>query len=147
MKRTIAMCLVTMLMLSLALAVYGETNSTIVTFSVDEICTVNIPESVNMSTSGASYRMQCTKNSDKRIAVSVSSQNGYKLKSNGNELNYKLLCDDTPVTTYGSDPFKIFETNGEFCDLKFEFLQGMSFAGLLAGDYTDRLTFTITYLD
>ena len=146
MKRTITMCLVTMLMLSLTLAVYGETNYTDVTYTVNETCTVTIPDEVKMSESGASFSMVCTKNNDKSVAVSVVSQNGYQLRNNGSVLNYRVTCDGSPVTNYDG-AFKVFEMSGESCVMNFAFTQGTNLTGLPAGDYTDRLTFTITYLD
>ena len=69
-----------------------------------------------------------------------------QLKNNGIALNYRLSCDGTPVTTY-EGAFKTFETSGEYCVMSFAFMPTTELTGLLAGNYTDRLTFSITYLD
>ena len=146
MKRIIAMCIITMLMLSMALVVYGESQSTQVKYSISDTCYLSIPEVVSMdSANGGYFIMECTKNSEKRVSVSVSSQNSYQLINPGynTPINYKVFCDGTLVPL--SAPFNIFENSGDSCRMSFAMIGDLS--SLPAGDYVDYLTFTITYLD
>ena len=146
MKRIIAMCLVTMMTLSIALVVYGENQSVTVKYSIADTCSLSIPDVVPVSASGSSFEMTCTKNSDKRVSVYVTSQNSYQLKKPGYDtpINYRVLCDGTPLPAAG-DAFKIFEVSGETCLISFAMIGDVS--SLPAGEYTDRLTFTMTYMD
>lgn len=146
MKRCVAMCLITMLMLSIALVVHGENQSVTVKYSIAETCSLSIPDIVPMSSSGASFEMTCSKNSDKRVAVSVSSQNFFQLKNSefDTPIHYRILCDGTPLPAAG-EAFKVFEMNNDSCQISFAMIGDVS--SLPAGDYIDRLTFTMTYLD
>ena len=135
-----------MLMLSIALAVYGDNQSVTVKYSIADACSLTIPEVIPMSASGGNFTMTCSKNSDKRVSVSVTSQNYFQLKNSEYDtpIHYRVYCDGNLLPSAG-ESFRVFETDGESCLISFAMIGDVS--KLPAGDYIDRLTFSITYLD
>ena len=145
MKRMLAMCLIAMLMLSMALAVYGEdgnSQNTTVTYTVQETYIVSIPERVDITTGHIDISMsECHLNYP--IYLYITSGNygsqGWKLTSGMNSLRYSIKRQDGSVVEPGCLGTMAANTS---ISLNIELVDSVALLSAPAGTYTDVLTFS-----
>ena len=148
MKRTIAMCLVTMLMLSLALAVYGDElpsgGSTTITYTVEETYVVSIPEKVDISKGFIDVSMsECHLNYPVYLYINSSNygSTGWKLVKPNSMSSVKYNITDINNNTVFPGCLGEMAANTTI-HLNISLVDNGTLASLPAGTYTDTLTFT-----
>ena len=151
MKRMIAMCLMTMLMLSVALVVYGDpgNQSTTVNFSVSgDSYVIDIPKSVSANSGSLEVTvLEC--HTELPIYVSISSNNynqtyGWKMLKNGNSQNNPIYYQ---ISVDGNNYIQgdVFALTGNMSKtLNFSIVRDNFFKFAEEGSYYDTLTFAFS---
>ena len=111
----------------------------------DPVYTVTIPADVEMASGSATANVSADYEIyDKTLSVTVTSENGYKLKADYNDvvtIPYKVTCGDSRILS--SDDNEVLSVTGEGSVSEI-----LSFLidpdDMYAGDYKDILTFNIS---
>ena len=143
MKRTIAVCLMTMLMLSLVLISYAEkSGSTVIEYTVSDSYSFDIPSTVSVNSGILSISIT-DKTSNDPIQVWLTSESYAETDhfmlvhetNSSSEIEYQLSYNDDVISN--GTPFATFRDNGTAKIV----LALLSSGPFNSGKYTDRITF------
>lgn len=108
--------------------------------------TITVPANVNIANNGwnsiGNVNVAGNIAADKKITVSIATTNGFKLKSENNEVGYtikKTSNDKSPTTSFDFAADDVNVTGGASQSIGADV---DSFTGMPAGNYTDTITFT-----
>ena len=126
--------------------VYAETDNTV---SVDGSYEVSIPADVSFDSTTKTNTMSISGKVNKLhdLNVSISSENDFKLKQNDVSIDYVLKDGDTELKSGDSWSFPEGNDYSKYEAEESTFNKELTlstYGGQYAGDYTDKLTFTLT---
>ena len=145
MKRTIAVCLMTVLILSLVLVSYAEkSGSTVIEYTVSDSYSFDIPSTVSINSGKLSVSVT-DKISNDPVQLWLTSEN-YVFTDSGHfmlvhetnassEIEYQLKYGEDVISN--GTPFATFRGNGT-AEITFALISSGPFN---SGKYTDRITF------